>query len=204
MADPFRLVVIGDSTAASVGAADVSIAGLVADCIGTKLGRPVEVTNLAVNGARTASVVTRQLPNTPAADLVMIGLGANEVTRPVLGARRLARLQRETVTLLRGLRQRQTNVPVIHTGSPPMDTIPRIPRQLRRTVYRRVQRVNDAIRAACQQENAAFVEMADETRAVFRRDGPELFSADRYHVNDAGYRLCAAPICRAAHALVSP
>ncbi len=200
---PLRLLVIGDSTAEGVGAESGSVAELVAACLSTDF--VVTTSNLARRGARTGDVVRQQLPKAARfkPSLVLIGLGANEVIRPRLWTKYAERrLYRETAELIRGLREHQPDLPIVHTGSPPMDTIPRIPKPLRRAVYRRVQYVNDVIRKTCREENAVYVELANETREAFARGSRELFSADRFHVNDAGYRLSAEPICRAVKARI--
>lgn len=187
---PTTLVVIGDSTAASRGAAHSTIADMVA----THLRRrgTVDVHVVAVAGSRTRDVLRHQVPLVSALrpTIVLIGLGANDVLRSRLGER----LSRETRSIIRTLREQLPDALIVHTGSPPMDTIPRIPRLLRQLVRRRTDRVNAVIEHSCQREGAVFVPLAATLRAAYA-EGDDLFSTDRFHVNDKGYRLSADLIC---------
>src|SRR5262245_45994125 len=74
-----RIVWLGDSTAAGVGASSSSgaLPSQVADGLGTS---GTSVTNLAVSGARVADVLADQVPKVAGVrpDLVLISVGAND------------------------------------------------------------------------------------------------------------------------------
>lgn len=76
-------VALGDSAAQGVGASspDKGYVGLIADRLRTSTGRPVQVVNLSVSGARVADVVATQLPQLAdlEPDLVTVAIGGNDI-----------------------------------------------------------------------------------------------------------------------------
>ena len=79
-------VALGDSAAQGIGASapQRGYVGLLAAQLREATGRPVRVVNLSVSGARVADVVCDQLPALalyPAADLVTVAVGGNDLRR---------------------------------------------------------------------------------------------------------------------------
>src|SRR5687767_15409 len=81
--EPLRFVVLGDSTAAGLGAGSPEFAypTVLSERLGQD-GYRVELTALGISGARAADVATDQVALAVAADpdLVFIGIGANDTT----------------------------------------------------------------------------------------------------------------------------
>ena len=80
---PLRFVVLGDSTAAGLGASSPrdSYAAVLTERLGA-LGWRVEMTGLGVSGARVGDLLGEQLRQADALepDLIFVGIGANDVT----------------------------------------------------------------------------------------------------------------------------
>lgn len=78
-------VALGNSAAQGVGASNPAngYVGLLADKLEAKTGRPVQVINLSVSGAKVADVVNDQLPKLAAlarpADIITLEIGANDI-----------------------------------------------------------------------------------------------------------------------------
>ena len=186
-----RYVVLGDSTAAGVGAAaEDGIAIRTAQHLG--LTRRVAMRNLGVSGARMRDVLEQQLPEAEAfvPDLVLISAGANDVTHltPIPSMRR--RLQ-HTVSRLRAA---NPSVRIVVTGAPDMGSPPRIPFGLRWAASLRTMMVNRMFRAEARTLSIVFAPIAERTGPLFRSDRT-LFHADRFHPNARGYarqRGCGA------------
>ena len=178
---PVRQVVwLGDSTAAGVGASgpDAALPRLVAaDLPGT-----VELTVLAVSGARIGDVVDEQLPLVEDADLVFVSAGANDVTHLT----RLSDVRSRYRRLLAGLPG-----DVVVLGVPDMGSIPRLLQPLRAITGWRGRAVDDAVRDVAEEAGATYVDIAGETGPAFRDDPGRLFAGDDYHPSDDGYRLWA-------------
>jgi len=178
-----RYVVLGDSTAAGVGAAaEDGIAIRTARHLG--LTRRVTMRNLGVSGARMRDVLDQQLPEAEAfaPDLVLISAGANDVTHltPIPSMRRRLR---QTVSRLRAA---NPSVRIVVTGAPDMGSPPRIPFGLRWAAGLRTKMVNRMFRAEARKLSIVFAPIAERTGPLFRADRT-LFHADRFHPNARGY-----------------
>ncbi len=178
-----RYVVLGDSTAAGVGAAaDDGIAVLTARHLA--LTRRVTMRNLGVSGARMRDVLEQQMPEAEAfrPDLVLISAGANDVTHltPIPSMRRRLR------DAVGRLRAANPAVRIVVTGAPDMGSPPRIPWGLRWVASLRTRMVNRMFVAEARKLNLVFAPIAERTGPLFRRDRT-LFDADRFHPNSRGY-----------------
>jgi lysophospholipase L1-like esterase len=180
---PLRVVWLGDSTAAGVGASspDAALPRLVA----TGLGAPVELRVLAVSGARVGDVLEDQLPAVGEADLVFVSVGANDVTHLT----RRDDVERRYRRLLEALPGS-----VIALGVPDMGAIPRLAQPLRALVGWRGRTIDGAVRSAVLDAGALYVDIAGETGPEFRREPGRYFAADDYHPSDDGYRLWAEAV----------
>lgn len=179
-----RYLVLGDSTAVAVGGSyEQGLAVETAKHL-AQGGRRVELTNVAVSGARLQDVLTEQIPRADlaAADLVLLDVGANDVTHLTLSSSIERDFERIVTTLLR----RNCGMKIVVTGSPDMSTPPRIPRLLRGLTGRRSRALNRIAQRIVRQHELTFAPIAERTGPLFARDRT-LFSADRFHPNDRGY-----------------
>lgn len=184
---PFRLVVLGDSTGAAVGAGDVALGypRRVAEALAAGIGSRVDLRVLAVSGARVADVLSGQMPRLPGLrpDLVLLVVGGNDVTHltPAHAVRGDLR------AIIAGASA--TGAHVIVAGIPAMGTI------------RALGASYDAVwREEINRAGAARIELAAQTERRFRED-PSLLSADGFHPSASGYAVWTdviAPVAIAA------
>lgn len=123
-----RLLVVGDSAAAGVGAShqDEALAPQLSQCLGGQFRVDWEL--CARTGETTASVLQRLQGGEPlSCDVVVTSLGVNDVTAP-LG---LSRWRRQQASLRDLLRRRYRARLVVLSGLPPMNLFPALPQPLR-------------------------------------------------------------------------
>lgn len=174
-------VILGDSTAAGVGGTyDRGIA--VSTTRALERRHRVTMTNLAVSGARIRDVRRPQLPRAGRPDLVLLSVGANDVTHFT----QIRSMRDDLRAIVQTLRTSNPDVKIVITGSPDMGSPPRIPRLLRGIAGRRTLQVNRMFRAEAERLHLHFAPIADVTGPMFRRDR-SLFAEDRFHPNDRGY-----------------
>jgi lysophospholipase L1-like esterase len=181
---PLRMVWLGDSTAAGIGA--TSPDRTVALRVAASLGRAVDLTVLARSGARVEDVVRHQVPAVAASrpDVVLVSVGANDVTH--LTSTRSFR--RRYARLLRGL---PSTAEVVLLGVPDMGSPPRLAQPLRAVAGWRGRRLDREVRSAAAAAGASYVDIAGRTGPLFRSDPDRYFSADRYHPSDEGQMVWA-------------
>jgi len=172
--ETLRYLVLGDSTAAGVGA-DYE-RGIVLETA-RHLGRTrrVEVVNLSVSGARFRDVLRDQLPRAAGwkPDLVLLDVGANDVTH-LTGA---GSVRRDLEEILRTLLAANCEARFVVTGAPDMGSPPRIPFFLRGIAAARARRINVIVRRAVADHRLTFAPIAERTGPAFRRDRT-LFASD--------------------------
>lgn len=197
---PVPVVVwMGDSTASGVGVLRPEDA--LPRQTASLVGAPERVVSLAVSGARISGVLGRQVPRVPPdADVIVIDVGANDVTH----AARLATFHRQYEAVLRRLPAR---VAVILLGVPDVGSARRLDQPLRAIAGWRGRSLSTVIRGLARRHHAAFVDIARSTGPAFRHDPKRYFFRDGYHPDAAGYRLWAqavAPALSAALARAGP
>lgn len=183
-----RLLIVGDSAAAGVGAQtqdDALSGGLVA---GLEQAFQVRWKLLAFTGATTTDALHR-LTQTPAEafDVVVTSLGVNDVTgRVSLGDWR--RQQKQLIALLEdkfGARH------ILLSGLPPMHRFPALPQPLRWYVGRRAGDFNQALaQLAAGQARCEFVKLG------YAMMDPKAMAADGFHPGPPIYGLWAAELVR--------
>jgi lysophospholipase L1-like esterase len=169
--DPLRLLVLGESTAAGVGAAthERGLTGQLA----LATGRGVAWRVIARSGL-TAAKALPMVPTPLDADVVVIVLGVND-TKNLHSARRW-RLDLLRLIVAIG------DVPIMLTGVPPMDAFPKLPRPVRWFLGWRSRALDNA---AAGLPRVTHVPMPREVLT------PELFCPDGFHPSEEGYRLWA-------------
>ena len=180
-----RLVWLGDSTAAGVGASGTpaTLPSQVADGLG---GPDTSVSVVAVSGARAADVLADQVPKVAGLrpDLVLISVGAND-TIHLTGRGTFRRTYEDLVRAL------PAGVPAVLLGVPDMGAIPRFLQPLRAVSGWRGRRIDAEVRKVADSTGAIYVDIAGPTGPPFRRWPSRYFSADDFHPSDAGYGLWA-------------
>lgn len=198
---PLEMAAFGDSGMAGVGveqvvhALPVQLAQRVAD----GLGRSVHVTGYGRSGARTADVLTAQVPlATRGPDVSVLLVGTNDVTH-LTPPRQLAR---STDALLDALVD--LGGFVVMSGLPEFRAIRALPHPLREAVtaygalVRRVQR-----RGALARSGVHLVDVRREVGAEFVRDAATM-SADSFHPSAAGYGRIADAMAPTVISLLIP
>jgi lysophospholipase L1-like esterase len=180
---PVRVTWLGDSTAAGVGAS--SAAAVLGAQVARLVGRPMEIRDLAVSGARLADVIRDQVPQVVEGrpDIVAISVGANDVTHLT----RSRTFQHQYRALLDGL---PSGVAVVALGIPDMGSPPRLHQPLRAITGAQGRRLDAVIKAEAVSRRVAYVDIAGGTGPQFRADHG-LFAGDGYHPNDRGYEVWA-------------
>ena len=193
--EPVRVVWLGDSTAAGVGAdgPEGTVARRVATAMAGTGGRPVEVSVLATSGAQVADVRDRQVPRlmedgAPRPDVVFISVGANDTTH-LIGTDRFGATYADVLDRLAPLMAPAGRVVLL--GVPAMGTIPRFLEPLRTLAGVRGERLDDEVAAHATERGLTYVDIAGETGAAFSESPDTTYAADDYHPSDAGYALWA-------------
>jgi lysophospholipase L1-like esterase len=187
--EPLLFTVIGDSSAAGLGAGRAAgLPGvLLARAIADETGRPVRLDTVAVSGTSTlelADQIDTVLLAPP--DVALMIIGANDVTtklRPATSGRLLA---------LQLGRLRDAGVPVVLATCPDLGAIRPIPQPLRTVARHWSLMLAGVQRAAAIETGARPVALADLLSPEFVARPNELFSADRFHPSEAGYEAAAA------------
>jgi lysophospholipase L1-like esterase len=197
-AAPIVLAMLGDSSAAGYGVhADADTpAAHIAVGLSSLARRPVRLVNVAVVGARSASLagqVEQVLPEQP--DLAVIMIGANDVTHRVRPAESVRHLN-AALSILNA-----HGIPVVVGTCPDLGTIRPIAQPLR-WVARRLSRTLAAAQAvAVVAAGGRAVSLGDILGPEFatRRD---FFSDDQFHPSAAGYVRAAEVLLPSAAAVL--
>jgi lysophospholipase L1-like esterase len=198
---PVELVVLGDSTVAGIGSplAAQSLAVLVADRVASQLGRQVHVVAKGASGARTATVLARQVPllDDSRPDVVLIVVGSNDVTH----ATAPWTMRHQTAALVEAAR-RTGHAPVVIGGIPQFRTVPALLQPLRWVTDRYANVLREVQRKAVARAGAAYVDIAAlaSPRFIGR---PESMASDGFHPSPVGYGFWADALAPAVVEAVS-
>ena len=181
---PLRLIVIGESTVAGIGAAvhERALTGCVAAELARRTRRAVRWTAVGRSGAdaREVTRLAEALPAEPA-DAVVVSLGVNDTLR----FRPPGRWARDVERLVAAVRARVGPAAVVLSPVPPMHSFPALPQPLRAVLGARA-RLLDAALAQLAARLPATAHMPLRVDAT-----PELFCADGFHPSEAGYAVIA-------------
>ncbi|HET7304413.1 MAG TPA: SGNH/GDSL hydrolase family protein [Segeticoccus sp.] len=186
-----QLVVLGDSSAAGLGADQPhqTMGATIAAGVAALGGRPVELTNAAVVGARSPDLdeqVRQALEQVARPDVAVILIGANDVTHRLdrtLAVRHLV----EAVRVLR-----DAGVEVVVGTCPDLGTIKPIAQPLRLIAQRWSRDLAAAQTVGVVEAGGRTVSLGDMLGPEFAERPRELFSADRFHPSAAGYARAAS------------
>ncbi len=182
----FRFLVLGDSLAAGTGATgpDHTLGARLTRVLGDA-GHDVDLRVVAVPGATSLDLAAQVARAAAfAADVALLVVGANDITRQVPPARAAAALG----DAVRELRQRGTQVLVVPT--PDLSSVAWVPPVFRSVVAALCDAQRAGQTVAAEAAGAVVAPVAASVAQRFAAD-PSLFSADRFHPSSAGYALVA-------------
>lgn len=180
--DPLRLLVIGDSTAAGVGAdtQDDALPGNLAREIQSLHGRGVAWRAIGENGATSRDLIERYLDEATASsyDVVFLSIGANDA----LGLRARRNFRRDIQTLLERLRLASPEAQILVSSLPAFFRFELLPNPLRFNLYLHSRSLEDAAR-----------EVVTSLDRVHMSPPPPpytegFFASDLFHPSALGYR----------------
>ena len=194
---PLRLLVIGESTVAGVGAPDHAraLTGQIAAALATRTGRTVHWHAVGKIGATARVARTRLVPEVPEApvDIIVLALGVNDV----LGFHGPGRWTRDLTQLIADLRRRVGPAPVVLSAVPPMGHFPAFPQPLRGVLGLRAA----ALDRAAQRCVPTLVRVAHSPPRLDGAGG--MFGTDRFHPSIQGYRQWGLQIAESALSLLN-
>ncbi|NHA68371.1 SGNH/GDSL hydrolase family protein [Phycicoccus flavus] len=191
--EPYELVVLGDSSAAGMGAdhARETVGAIVASGVSALTGRPVHVTNRAVVGAESSDL-ERQLANALEdvlrPDVVLVMIGANDVTHRIDRSSSVRHLE------LTVRRARALGAEVVVGTCPDLGTIQPIRQPLRALMQRWSRDLAAAQTVAVVEAGGRTVSLGDLLGPEFAAAPLEMFSKDRFHPSAVGYARAAAAL----------
>lgn len=198
---PVHLVMLGDSLAAGLGAdrAEQTIGAIIAGGIAALTGQRVELTNHAVVGAESSDLerqLDEALERVAAPDLVLVTIGANDVTHRADRATAVRHLE----AMVR--RARAAGAEVVVGTCPDLGTVEPVPQPLRLLIRRWSRDLAAAQTVAVVEAGGHTVSLGDLLGPEFAAAPKEMFGKDRFHPSPAGYaRAAAALLPTVCHAL---
>jgi lysophospholipase L1-like esterase len=188
--EPLRFTVLGDSTAAGLGAGDPdrAYATVLAERLGER-GYRVELTAFGVSGARVHDVLEEQVPLAVATepDLVFVGIGANDVTH-------LTTLHDVEHDMAEALEQLQGTGAAVAVAGPPDMRAAAWLEPLRSLAGWRGRMVAGRIEAAARDRNIPVVPLAELAGPYFAENPEDAYASDDFHPGAGGYRAWADAI----------
>ncbi|HET7483580.1 MAG TPA: SGNH/GDSL hydrolase family protein [Actinomycetota bacterium] len=187
---PLRFTVLGDSTAAGLGAGspEHAYATVLSKRLGER-GWRVDLTAYGVSGARVHDVLVDQVPEAVATkpDLVFVGIGANDVSHLT----RLSDVERDMGAAIDALKQ--TGAVVVVAGPPDMRAAAWL-EPLRSLAGWRGRQVADAIAHVARERDVPVVPLAEKAAPYFASHPEDAYASDMFHPGVGGYRAWADAI----------
>lgn len=185
-----RLLIVGDSSAAGVGARhqDEALAGRLAQALSMRLGHPVGWQLVATSGhCSEQALAALHAADLNPADVLVTALGVNDVVEQVRPSRALSALDG-----IHHLARERAGVRLsVHCAAPPMHRFPLLPQPLRWFFGRQAARFNAALNAALAGQPARRVLHLPE---AMQRNAAELMAEDGFHPGPRGYALWAEAV----------
>jgi lysophospholipase L1-like esterase len=177
---PARLLVIGESTVAGLGARthDLALTGQFARRLGDQIDRSVQWTVIGKNGVTARQTLDELVPQTPDEpfDYVLLGIGGNDVLK--LSSPR--KWRRDMIELITTLREKNPSATIFVTNCPMINLSPALPQPIKFLLWR-LSRLHDAnIREFSAAMDRVFY--YHQPRSV-----TEGFFADGIHPSEKGY-----------------
>src|SRR5664280_80936 len=190
---PVQLLMLGDSSAAGMGAqtAQQTVGAIIANGVSAISGRPVQLTNVAVIGAESAGLdqqVADALDRADNPDIALILIGANDVTHRIDKSLAVRHLEQAVSAL------RATDCEVIVGTCPDLGTIEPVAQPLRLLARRWSRDLAAAQTVAVVGAGGRTVSLGDLLGPQFATLSHEMFSPDRFHPSPAGYARVASAL----------
>lgn len=183
----FRVLVIGESTAAGVGVSthDQGLASQLALQLHERSGQTIAWHTFGVNGIRLGEL-NNKLANAdlPEADVVLLSMGVNDTT----GFTPRFRFRQQLLDLSDLLAQRYPG-PVYLLSVPPMHLFTALPSPLRNIMGWRARQLDRLYQQLAHQAPGDFRYLTYPTIA-----DPSMLASDGYHPCDKGYRAIAGAL----------
>ncbi len=181
MGEPIGLLVIGDSSAASVGieSSEDGLAARLGSLLAARTGRPVEWRAAGFNSATAGQIRDFVVPNLDPGDWthIVVSIGTNDTKN----FHTLGRFKKEFGGLLYALRAKWPSAMIVWSPVIDMTRVPALPRLLGRLLEIRAEAINRLGERLCNERGA----IAASRLPI---EDPLLgFSSDGFHASAAGY-----------------
>ena len=184
-----RLLVLGDSSAAGVGAERIedTLGPQIAACWNAATGKPVSWRNAGANSAVTAEVRDHVIPNIEERDFthVVLTVGTNDAKNFVTRSR----FKKGFGGLLYAAHARWPEARISWSPVVDMNHVPALPASLAFVLGLRAGIINAMGVQLCRERYATAVD-------PLQVGGPEGFAADGFHANALGYKHWAAHVAQ--------
>lgn len=180
--NPVRLLVLGDSTAAGVGANTQSeaLAGNLARNIHDRFGRGTNWRAVGRNGATAKDIITDYVDEATdaEADLVFLSIGANDA----LGLRSRGAFRRDVVYIVNTMREANPHALILVSLMPRFDRFATLPQPVKWNLALHASSLDDGARRGVAGMPSVF---AIPKPIPYT---PEFWASDRFHPSADGYR----------------
>ncbi|MFF2376338.1 SGNH/GDSL hydrolase family protein [Streptomyces xiamenensis] len=193
---PWRLAMLGDSTAAGMGVhrPTQTPGALLASGLAAVSERPVELHNVALSGAksddleRQVSMLLTEPGRAPAPDVCVLMIGANDITGRMSPAESVKHLSQAVARL------RTAGCQVIVGTCPDLGSVEPVAQPLRWIARRVCRQLAAAQTIAVVELGGRTVSLGDLLGPEFAAHPGELFGPDRYHPSAVGYATAAMAV----------
>lgn len=176
-----RLLAIGDSIVAGVGASELpkALVGQTAVALSSSLDSRVSWQAIGVSGYNSSKVLARLVPKLPdvAADFIIVSVGVNDVTSLTT----IPTWRTNLSLLLDKLQTHSPDARIAVAGMPPLHGFPLIPQPLRTVFGLRGRSFEESTREVVDRVSGAVHVPVDF------EPGPDRFAGDGYHPSEASY-----------------
>ena len=181
-ADPLRLLVLGDSTSAGVGAATQlqGLPGNLARELSVRWNRGIDWRAVGASGASSRDLLERFMPDalSQPIDLLFLTVGANDA----LGLRTRRRFGRDVRSIIEQVRAANPGAIVLMSSLPAFFRFELLPNPLKSNLYRHSRSLEAEARSVVATfQNAWMSPPPPPYTAGF-------FASDRFHPSEQGYR----------------
>lgn len=181
---PVKLLVIGDSTVASVGVEELEgmFGFAIANAMHERSGRTVHWRSAGANSAASGHLRDYVVPHIEGDDFthILLSVGTNDMKNFHL----ISRFKKEFGTLIYALKTRWPHARIVWTPIPDMRKFPALPKGLGNVLAARANLINAKGAQLCRERGV----IAADAFPIVSTDG---FARDGFHPNETGYNAWA-------------